>query len=82
MNHSEKNLSEHPLVIKIIDSKTVRCKCGKNIHLDRKWDLDLLERHNKGGGCKYNNGLLGITNFFKENDNKTNKRKICEGSSW
>ena len=79
MKHSEKNLSEHPLVIKIIDSKTVRCKCGKNIRLDRKWDPDLLERYNKGGGCKYNNGLLGITNFFKENDNKTNKRKICEG---
>ena len=52
-------MSEHSLVIKIIDSKTVRCKCGKDIRLDRKWDPDLLERHNKGGGCKYNNGLLG-----------------------
>ena len=57
----------------------MRCKCGKDVHLDKKWDPDLLERHNKGGGCKYNNGLLGITNFFKENDSKTNKRKICEG---
>ena len=53
----------------------MRCKCGKDIRLDRKLDPDLLER----GGCKYNNGLLGITNFFKGNDNKTNKRKICEG---
>src|SRR5437879_40072 len=70
MKHSERNLSERPPVIKTIDSKTVRCKCGEDIHLDRKWDPDLLERHN---------GSLGITNFFKENDNKTNKRKICGG---
>ncbi|CAJ0760209.1 11768_t:CDS:1, partial [Entrophospora sp. SA101] len=42
--------------------------CGKDVRLDKKWDPDLFERHNKGGGCKYNNGLLGITNFFKEND--------------
>ncbi|CAJ0828624.1 6954_t:CDS:2 [Entrophospora sp. SA101] len=57
----------------------MRCKCGKDVRLDKKWDPDLFERHNKGGGCKYNNGLLGITNFFKENDSKTNKRKIYEG---
>ena len=57
----------------------MRCSYSKVIHLDKKWDPDLLERHNKGGGCKYNNGLLGITNFFKENESKTNKRKICEG---
>jgi len=57
MKHTEENLSEHPLIIIIIDSKTVRCKCGKDICLDRKWNPDLLERHNKGNGYKYNNGL-------------------------
>ena len=43
MKHLEENLSKHPLVIKIIDSKTVRCKCDKDIRWIRNGILICLK---------------------------------------
>ncbi|RGB36443.1 hypothetical protein C1646_814042 [Rhizophagus diaphanus] len=51
------------------DSKTVQCKCGKQVKLDKIYYIKNLETHASGSGCLFQNGTnkgqFSILNFVK-----------------
>ncbi|GBB86238.1 hypothetical protein RclHR1_12680004 [Rhizophagus clarus] len=69
-----------------ITPELVRCKCGKEIRLDRKFRDKNLTTHGELSSCKYSNeGQPSIKAFFKpkkirvEEENIIVKRVACKG---
>ncbi|GBB85929.1 hypothetical protein RclHR1_12370005 [Rhizophagus clarus] len=69
-----------------ITPELVRCKCGKEIHLDQKFRDKNLTTHSELSNCKYSNkGQQSIKVFFKpkkirvEEENIIIKKVACKG---
>ncbi|CAG8754772.1 2561_t:CDS:2 [Rhizophagus irregularis] len=62
-------LKAHQNFFKLINSKTVQCKCGKQVKLDKTYRVKNLETHASGSGCLFQNSTnkrqFSILNFVK-----------------
>src|ERR1700733_15296747 len=52
---------------KIIDEKTVKCKCGTTVRLDRPYRITNFEQHIKSRNCILStNNQSSLYNFFNQ----------------
>jgi len=92
MDIREYRLCEHQHFSELIDSKTVRCKCGARIRLDRPYAPKNLKKHAASSACLYSqDGQTNLGMFFGNDrlkdseqdvdETPTNKRPalVCQG---
>ncbi|CAG8854684.1 28466_t:CDS:1, partial [Gigaspora margarita] len=83
VKYTRERLLKNPMVVHISDcGLQATCKCGKVIKLKRAYDETYIESHINNNGCKFQNGIVSILNFFspalKDNQPAT-KRYTCTG---
>lgn len=64
---------------KIIDEKTVRCKCGSTVRLDRPYRTTNFERHIKSRNCVLGtDNQLSLYNFFDQKQETQEETELRE----
>ncbi|CAG8742369.1 14708_t:CDS:2, partial [Racocetra fulgida] len=83
VKYTKERLLKNPMIVHISDcGLEVTCKCGKVIKLKRAYDEVYFLSHINSGGCKFQDGVVSILNYFSptlKDNQPTTKRYTCTG---